>query len=318
MFVRSRISKFFYNEAHAAHSGIYRTMEKIVIAEQEIPYYLLYGKRKRGLPWKKKSLEPVLFSVVLSDVDVNLPEVNRKRGWPAKATNDDELVVMNMPEELPQREWRYPRRCPLCLVFSYLVMLFCFQEGNALKIESRGSVTFKQESNVGFSESDWTIVIHPPTGKMTSFGAKLEGLLNKQVKLAEPTLDAASLFDRMGAFINARAQRSLQRLGKARKRLAETLRVVKTGRNKRGIFYCVRQGFEWLFGVATSSDLVKIIDRVDGLTKNQEDVVNELMTVTRLTRTRVDDELNADVENEKKKVLEFSMFLFLLFCCFIL
>ena len=78
MFVRSRISPFFHNEAHAANFGIYRTMEKL---EKKITYYLLYGKRKRGLPCKKKSLEPVLFPVVLSDVDVNSPEVKKKGVW---------------------------------------------------------------------------------------------------------------------------------------------------------------------------------------------------------------------------------------------
>jgi hypothetical protein len=47
---------------------------------------------------------------------------------------------------------------------------------------------------VSFSESAWTINKNLPTGKITAFGAKLEGLLNKQVKLAEPTLATASLF----------------------------------------------------------------------------------------------------------------------------
>jgi hypothetical protein len=80
MFVRSRISTFFHNEAHAAHFGINRTMEKLGTAKQEIPYYLLSGKRKRGLHCKEKSLKPVLYPVVLSCVHVNLPEVKRKRG----------------------------------------------------------------------------------------------------------------------------------------------------------------------------------------------------------------------------------------------
>ena len=59
---------------------------------------------------------------------------------------------------------------------------------------------------------------------------------------------------------------------------------------------------------------MKIIDCVDDLTKNQEDVVNELMTVTRLKRTRVEDEPNAAVENEKKK----SFGIFNVFISFIL
>ena len=62
------------------------------------------------------------------------------------------------------------------------------------------------ESNVGLSESAWTIVTNLPTGKMTAFGAKLEGLLNKQMKLT-----TAYLFARMAALINSRAQRSLCR-----------------------------------------------------------------------------------------------------------
>ena len=105
-------------------------------------------------------------------------------------------------------------------------------------------------------------------------GQKLEGWLIKQLKLAQPTLATTSPYARMGAFINARAQRSLQRLGNARKRLAEMISVVKTGRSKRGIFDGVGQGFKWLFGVATSSDLMAISDRVDGLSKNQEDIVH--------------------------------------------
>ena len=49
---------------------------------------------------------------------------------------------------------------------------------------------------------------------------------------------------------------------------------MRTGRSKRGIFDGVGQGFKWLFGVATSSDLVAINDRVDGFSKNQEDIVH--------------------------------------------
>ena len=142
------------------------------------------------------------------------------------------------------------------------------------KIESRGSVIFKEETNVTFSESAWVIVTHVPMGKMTVFGEKLEKWLLKQLHQAQPTLDRASPYSRMGTLINSRAKRSLQRLGASRLRLKETLSAVKTSRTKRGIFDGVGQGFKWLFGVATSSDLETINDRVNGLSKNQEDIVH--------------------------------------------
>lgn len=139
-------------------------------------------KRKRGRPRKTVVEDPVSISPVPLDVDKkNSPEVKRKPGRPAKVTKTQEPAAVTISleqavaaasEELPQRERRYPRRYPLCLLFSYLLMMFCFQVGTALKIESRGSVIFKEEANVGFSESAWTIVTHLPTGKMTNFGTK--------------------------------------------------------------------------------------------------------------------------------------------------
>jgi hypothetical protein len=196
------------------------------------------------------------------------PELKRKRGRPRKDNvspmkclqeeSDSAVVTTSLEGNKVQPERRYPRRYPLCLLFSYLCLLVFVQGVSMAKIESRGSVIFKEETNVTFSESAWVIVTHVPMGKMTVFGEKLEKWLLKQLHQAQPTLDRASPYSRMGTLINSRAKRSLQRLGASRLRLKETLSAVKTSRTKRGIFDGVGQGFKWLFGVATSSDRGRI------------------------------------------------------------
>ena len=224
---------------------------------------------------------------------ISIPDLIKKRGRPKKTVVVKENVEISSKAEAivpevernkngrPQRERRQPDRLRVCLLFSFLIMMLCIIGGGAEKIESRGSVIFKEEAKVAFSESAWTIVTTIPTVQLKAHSRHLSSWLKEQVELIESPLNSMKSshkeiksFTQLTKFFHTKASMCVADLDEVTRRFDSNMLVLAHVRNRRGVFDGVGTGLKWLFGVSTTSDLEQINSQVANLQNNQEEMTH--------------------------------------------
>ena len=114
---------------------------------------------------------------------------------------------------------------------------------------------FKEEAEVAFSESAWTIVTTIPTAEIQHFSEHLASWLKDVLNTVRKPALTNSLYHGLSELITYKSNLIIAQLKTAERRLESGLRILSHKRARRGLVDGVGKGLEWLFGVSTTADL---------------------------------------------------------------
>ena len=155
------------------------------------------------------------------------------------------------------------------------------------------------------------MVTHIPVRETGQFSRSLENWIGGQLEAVQRVSRTNANVALLRDLVLKRTSGIKKQLKDLKSRLEETLDVTATGRKKRGLVDGVGAGLQWLFGVSTTADFDRLELKLEGLTKDRDDlthlvqhqasVVNETLWEVRET-AQILGNLSANYDSFGKQV----------------
>ncbi|KZR97175.1 Uncharacterized protein APZ42_008103, partial [Daphnia magna] len=189
-------------------------------------------------------------------------------------------VPYSPPDQIPSNASRRPmrNRRPPARYLTFLVPFFIFLLAplTSTSLILRENAIFKQQADVAFSESSWTIVTDLDFGPVDAATAYFKEKILQQQEVAERWKNQGSRPQQIAAKrITSRMQSFLKGMENAEDRLTNIKKALNTNqRNRRRLVDGGGTILKWLFGVSTQKNLEELNNQIQNLSRNQREVIH--------------------------------------------
>lgn len=118
------------------------------------------------------------------------------------------------------------------------------------------------------------MVTHIPVRETEEFTKSLQNWIGGQLEAVQRVSNTNANVALLRGLVLKRTSGIKKQLVDLKNRLEETLDVTSTGRKKRGLVDGVGAGLQWLFGVSTTADFDRLEQKLEGLTKDRDDLTH--------------------------------------------
>jgi len=274
--------------------------------------------KENNPPGEKKMIITTPKEIVEESGDLH--ELKRGEGEETLSKKES-TIPMGVRRSARIREIEGKKRIPLSLIIPYMICFAMIAFTTASPIIARGGVLFKEEANIAFSESTWTLVYpiwlnetDPYIDLIKRWSERqIQTIPEKMLKKHNGTVGGAvDLNYELMHVLSTRIVRQCETFVRQMKALEQRIDMLKNlarnpiansnlriPKNKRSIFDFGGKVFKWLFGVATTNDLNKIAQAVQKETSKrsqiyqmldlQASVINDVAGATRINAKSISE-----------------------------